>query len=277
MRARSLPYDVRYQGARYAPTNFVASFHSRARGIRGSQARPMGHDRGHPVSSAEQARLTAAERDAGWKLLFDGTTTKGWRGFKKTGFPAKGWSIDAGRLKHAASGGSPTAESGDIITIDTFNDFDLRFEWIVAPGANSGIKYLVTEERDGPIAHEYQVIDDAKHPDALIGPHRATAALYDVIAAPASKILKPAGAAQLGPHPRAGQPRRALAQRRKGDRVRAGQRGAQGREGEKQVQGRPRLGREDSKATSCCRIMATKSGIRTSGSASSAPAPTLRR
>src|SRR5688572_13154854 len=68
------------------------------------------------VSSAEQARLTAAERAAGWKLLFDGTTTTGWRGFKKTGFPVKGWSVDAGRLKHAASGGSPTADSGDIIT-----------------------------------------------------------------------------------------------------------------------------------------------------------------
>ena len=144
------------------------------------------------VSSAEQARLTAAERDAGWKLLFDGTTTNGWRGFKKAGFPAKGWSIESGRLKHSATGGAPTADSGDIITVDTYNDFDLRFEWIVAPGANSGIKYLVTEDRDGPIAHEYQIIDDAKHPDALIGPHRATAALYDAIAAPATKILKPA-------------------------------------------------------------------------------------
>jgi len=68
----------------------------------------------------------------------------------------------------------------------------LRFEWIVASGANSGVKYLVTEDRDEPIAHEYQIIDDAKHPDALIGPHRQTAALYDVIAAPASKILHPA-------------------------------------------------------------------------------------
>ena len=55
------------------------------------------------------------------------------------------------------------------------------------------MKYLVTEDRDGPIAHEYQVIDDAKHPDALIGPQRATAALYDVIPASANKPLKPAG------------------------------------------------------------------------------------
>jgi hypothetical protein len=74
-----------------------------------------------------------------------------------------------------------------------FDDFDLRFEWRVAPGGNSGIKYFVTEDRDGPIAHEYQVIDDARHPDAKIGPHRATGALYDAIAAPADKKLKPAG------------------------------------------------------------------------------------
>ena len=146
---------------------------------------------GNAARPYDQTAIT--EQTAGWKLLFDGKTTKGWRGFKKTGFPAAGWSIDAGRLKHAASGGSPTKDSGDIITVDTYNDFDLRFEWTVAPGANSGIKYLVTEERDGPIAHEYQIIDDAKHPDALIGPHRTTAALYDAIPAPASKNLKPAG------------------------------------------------------------------------------------
>ena len=145
------------------------------------------------VSSVEQATLTSAERAAGWKLLFDGQTTKGWRGFKKAAFPTAGWSIENGRLKHAATGGSPTKDSGDIITVDTFNDFDLRFEWIVAPGANSGVKYLVTEERSGPIAHEYQIIDDAKHPDALIGPHRQTASLYDVIPAPPTRILKPAG------------------------------------------------------------------------------------
>jgi hypothetical protein len=55
------------------------------------------------------------------------------------------------------------------------------------------VKYLVTEERDGPIAHEYQIIDDARHPDAQIGLHRTTAALYDAIPAPVAKPLKPAG------------------------------------------------------------------------------------
>ena len=131
-----------------------------------------------------------------WQPLFDGTTSKGWRGFKKTTFPTTGWLIEGGALKHAATGGQPAG--GDIITIDTFDDFELSFEWKVAPGANSGIKYLVTEEREGPIAHEYQIIDDAKHPDAQIGPHRTTAALYDVMPAPASKPLKPAGSFNQG-------------------------------------------------------------------------------
>ncbi len=120
--------------------------------------------------------------------LFDGKTTAGWRGFKKPSFPEAGWIVENGWLKHLAG-----KNGGDIITSDTFDNFDLQFEWKVAAGATSGVKYLVTEDRSGPIAHEYQVIDDERHPDARIGPHRATAALYDAIPAPASKPLKPAG------------------------------------------------------------------------------------
>src|SRR5688572_30219312 len=74
---------------------------------------------------ATPSQLTPAEQAAGWRLLFDGASTKGWRGFKKTTFPAKGWRVEDGRLKHEASGGQPTADSGDIITIETFSDFDL--------------------------------------------------------------------------------------------------------------------------------------------------------
>jgi hypothetical protein len=135
-----------------------------------------------------------SQAQPGWRVLFDGVTTSGWRGFKKSEFPKTGWAVDAGRLHHFSSGGEPTATSGgDIVTVDTFTDFELSFEWTIAPGGNSGIKYLVTEDRDGPIAHEYQIIDDTRHPDALVGPHRTTAALYDVIAAPADKPLRPAG------------------------------------------------------------------------------------
>jgi hypothetical protein len=131
------------------------------------------------------------------RALFDGKTAAGWRGFKKPAFPDKGWIVENGWLKHVAKGAAQEG-GGDIITVDTFDNFDLRFEWKVALGANSGVKYLVTEDRNGAIAHEYQVIDDERHPDAKIGPHRATAALYDAIPAPANKPLKPAGEINSG-------------------------------------------------------------------------------
>jgi Domain of Unknown Function (DUF1080) len=132
------------------------------------------------------------------RSLFDGKTTTGWRGFKKAAFPERGWAIENGWIKHLATGSQNGAGGGDIITVDTFDNFDLQFEWKVAPGANSGVKYLVTEERSGPVAHEYQVIDDARHEDAKIGPHRSTGALYDAIPAPANKPLKPAGEINTG-------------------------------------------------------------------------------
>jgi hypothetical protein len=141
---------------------------------------------------AEHNTLTPAERDTGWRLLFDGKTTAGWRGFKKTDFPARGWAVQDGCLKKVATGTGDSHGSGDIVTVDTFGDFDLRFEWRIAPGGNSGVKYFVTEERSGPIAHEYQVLDDSGHADAKVGTHRQTAAFYDVLPA-ADRPLKPAG------------------------------------------------------------------------------------
>jgi len=147
------------------------------------------------LAGATLAGQSSAPRE---RALFDGQTTKGWRGFKKAGFPERGWVVENGWLKHLAAKGEPGG--GDIITVDTFDNFDLTFEWKVAPGANSGVKYLVTEDRSGnsAVAHEYQVIDDARHPDAKIGPHRATAALYDAIPAPANKPIKPAGEINSG-------------------------------------------------------------------------------
>ena len=132
------------------------------------------------------------------RSLFDGKTTKGWRGFKKPAFPDRGWVVDHGWLKHLKTSGQDSQGGGDIITVDTFDNFDLQFEWKIALGGNSGVKYLVTEDRSGPIAHEYQIIDDERHADAKIGPHRQTAALYDAIPAPASKPIKPAGEINSG-------------------------------------------------------------------------------
>lgn len=131
------------------------------------------------------------------RALFDGKTTNGWRSFKKSTFPDHGWIVQDGWLKKLAKGNNPNG-GGDIITVDAFDNFDLQFEWKVVEGANSGVKYLVTEDRSGPVAHEYQVIDDERHPDAKLGANRTTAALYDAIAPPAGKPLKPAGEINSG-------------------------------------------------------------------------------
>ena len=123
----------------------------------------------------------------GWRPLFDGHSTAGWRGFGKVEFPKQGWVVEDGWLKHRAKGGG-----GDIITTEMFTDFEVSWEWRVAPGANSGLKYFIDEARGAAIGHEYQLIDDALNPDALIGPKRQTASLYDALP-PTSHPLKPAG------------------------------------------------------------------------------------
>ncbi|MBI5385896.1 MAG: DUF1080 domain-containing protein [Verrucomicrobia bacterium] len=134
-----------------------------------------------PAVGAAANQLTAAEKAAGWKLLFDGQSTTGWRCFKKTTFPAKGWRVEDGWLHCLGQDG------GDIITDAEFDSFEFSWEWRLAAGGNSGVKYLVTETRSGPTAHEYQMIDDAQNDDAkLRNGRRVTASFYDV--------LKPVGA-----------------------------------------------------------------------------------
>ena len=131
-------------------------------------------------ATAEEATppntLTSDEARTGWRLLFDGSTPAGWRVFGHPGFPASGWVVEGGWLKHTAKGGG-----GDLITVDKFDDFELSWEWKIAPGANSGVKYFVYEPRHAAIGHEYQLLDDEGHPDGKIGPHRQTASLYDAL------------------------------------------------------------------------------------------------
>ena len=138
--------------------------------------------------AAELNQLTAAEKAAGWKLLFDGASTKGWRAYKKNSFPAKGWKVEDGILKKVAG-----ETGGDIITESKFDNFDLQWEWRIAEKGNNGIKYLVTEERSSAPGHEYQMLDDAGHPDGKVGPKRQTASFYDVLPPAADKKLNPPG------------------------------------------------------------------------------------
>lgn len=127
--------------------------------------------------------LTPDEKRAGWTLLFDGLSLDGWRGYKKTDASDTRWRVEDGLLTVNPADGRDTRGALDLITKDTFDNFELTLDWRIALGGNSGVKYFVLEDRDAAIGHEYQIIDDERHPDAKIGPKRQTSAFYDVLAA----------------------------------------------------------------------------------------------
>ncbi len=126
-----------------------------------------------------------------WQILFDGKSTTSWRGFRRQTFPEKCWVIEKDSLMTVA--GCDKSDQIDIITTSKFKNFEFEIEWRVAPGANSGIVYLVSEDEDqtwktGP---EMQVLDDEKHPDGKIA-NTSAGSLFALIA-PANKTLRPVG------------------------------------------------------------------------------------
>ncbi|MFN8312276.1 MAG: DUF1080 domain-containing protein [Cyclobacteriaceae bacterium] len=140
-----------------------------------------------PNTISEQERLN------GVTLLWDGKTTKGWRGAYKTSFPDHGWEIGEGELRVLKSQGGESTNGGDIVTEELYGAFQLQFEFKLTPGANSGVKYFVTEQegnKGSAIGLEYQILDDALHPDAKEGVvgNRTQASLYDLI--PSLKISR---------------------------------------------------------------------------------------
>ena len=134
----------------------------------------------------------AKASNGAWTPLFDGNSLAGWRGYKKENAGETRWKVENGTLTLPPNDGKDTRGARDIISVNTYDNFDLRWEWKAAPGANSGVKYFVLEDQPSAIGHEYQIIDDERHADAKIGPHRQTAALYDVFPA-ADRPIKPAG------------------------------------------------------------------------------------
>jgi hypothetical protein len=149
-------------------------------------------------AAPELNKLSAEEASSGWKLLFDGTTSTGWRGYNKTEFP-KGWEVVDGTLHCIGTGkGEAGAENGgDIIYDKKFKNFDLKLEWKIQEGGNSGIFYLGQEVKDWPIyktAPEMQILDNERHPDAQLGKdgNRQAGSLYDLIPAKPQNA-KPAG------------------------------------------------------------------------------------
>ena len=150
-------------------------------------------------------QLTAAERAAGWKLLFDGKTFAGWRGLGYDSVPTAHWRVVDGAIQKVASGNVPRiadgqpAAGGDLMTTDTFRDFELVFQWKVVPGANSGVKYNVSEDlslakatNHAALGFEYQVLDDSLNDDNKVPTHRA-GSLYDLVAPNAAKHLRRVG------------------------------------------------------------------------------------
>lgn len=134
--------------------------------------------------------LSEAEKKNGVTMLWDGRTNGGWRGAYKDRFPQQGWEMKEGVLSVMPSGGGESTGGGDIVTTGEYGAFILQFDFKMSEGANSGVKYFVTESegnQGSAIGLEYQILDDAKHPDAKMGVvgNRTLASLYDLI--PASR------------------------------------------------------------------------------------------
>ncbi len=167
----------------------------------------------------------SAPRAGAWRTLFGDKDVSEWRGFRRSAFPWNVWTVEGGALKRKRTS-SDTRQ--DLATKDTFSEFELEFEWKISPGGNSGIKYLVRENRPAswerasyefskrdliqrgktkteefrtlspaklrhsPIGFEFQILDDSEHPDARNGRHRTTGALYDILPV-TGNIEAPAG------------------------------------------------------------------------------------
>lgn len=133
--------------------------------------------------SNAQNTLNEDEMEEGWELLFDGSTTEGWRSYNGDQFPDEGWIAEDDMLTVLSDGGG-----GDIITENQYGNFELKLEWRVQKSGNSGIFYRAMEQPTQPIywsAPEFQILDNENHPDAEMGEdgNRKAASLYDLIPA----------------------------------------------------------------------------------------------
>lgn len=167
--------------------------------IQTENLQPKPFNKGVFVVNNSLNSLTDYEKENGWKLLFNGQNSEGWRGARMESFPESGWTITDGILTIEASDGGESTNAGDIVTTDLYSAFDLAFEFKLTEGANSGVKYFVTLSEGNvgsAIGLEYQLLDDEKHPDAKMGRegNRTLASLYDLIKADKqARFIKPIG------------------------------------------------------------------------------------
>jgi hypothetical protein len=143
--------------------------------------------------------LTDDERRHGWRLLFDGKTFDGWRGLGYDSVPTAHWKIENGSIRKLADGQVPRlpdgqpASGGDLMTRETYRNFELTWDWKISRAGNSGVKYNVSEDismasapNHAALGFEYQMLDDSLHEDNKVPSHR-TGALYDLIPPNANK------------------------------------------------------------------------------------------
>jgi len=144
------------------------------------------------ATHAQQNQLTDQEKKEGWKLLFDGRTSKGWHTYNKKTF-GEGWKVSEGTLFRDTT--AVKKEAGDICTDEVFENFDLKLQWKISKDGNSGVMFLVHEspEYDAPYltGPEMQILDNDGHPDGKIVKHR-TGDLYDLISS-SSEPVRPVG------------------------------------------------------------------------------------
>jgi hypothetical protein len=159
-------------------------------------------------SAAAPNTLTDQEKAEGWTLLWDGKTTDGWRSPKDDSFPTKSWAIKDGVFSVVSSGNGEAQAGGDIITTKRYSNFELQADFMITYGCNSGIKIFVQPHISpidkvtgkptavgSAIGLEYQILDDAHHPDAKLGRNgdRKLGALYDLFPCDPDKQVNPAG------------------------------------------------------------------------------------
>lgn len=134
------------------------------------------------------AELTEAEKAAGWKLLFNGKDLTGWQTFNAEKPPGPGWKVVDGVLTKGEK-----IPGGNIVTTESYTDYELIWEWKLSAKGNNGVKYLIDKDRPSAPGPEYQMLDDQGHPDSKAGTKRQTASLYDILPPAEDKKLNPPG------------------------------------------------------------------------------------
>jgi hypothetical protein len=151
------------------------------------------------LAQAPLNTLTPQEKAQGWKLLWDGKSGDGWRRTRSAEFPVSGWTFTNGVLTAVGAKTHDGPTGGDIVTVKSYGDFELTCDFRITHGGNSGIKYFVDiehhQDTDPSLGLEYQILDDAVHPDAKLGRDgdRTQGSLYDLIPASANKKSNPVG------------------------------------------------------------------------------------